>query len=347
LRRAPRAAFAFAAALALVATPLLAWFAANGALSAMVHDIVAYPSYIVAGYAKLPFPSLAANLPLPSASPRTSDALFVRLGYLAPALCLGGLLLCLPVSALDPRRPAASLAEAWRALRGDPRRSFASAVTLFGLLGFRTALGRSDIWHVVPVVPVAALLLLLACERTAALWRAAASARVLAAERAAALALLLVHSGLLLWPTPLANLMHSARAIRALPRELLPPREEAQVVRVARWIREHTAEGEAVLFLPNDAAAYYLADRPNPIRFVMGHQIVTEAHRAEVLAAMRARPPRYVVWNDGAVRVDDLPDPLVFGAPLLGWISENYVLEQRIGRAKVLRWRGATAAGPG
>jgi hypothetical protein len=79
----------------------------------------------------------------------------------------------------------------------------------------------------------------------------------------------------------------------------------------------------------------------------MGHQIVTETHRAEVLSALRARPPRYVVWNDGAVRVDDLPDPLVFGAPLLGWISENYVLEQRIGRAKVLRWRGATAAGPG
>ena len=49
-----------------------------------------------------------------------------------------------------------------------------------------------------------------------------------------------------------------------------------------------------MLFLPDDGAYYYLTDRPNPIRFVMGHQIVTDAHRREVLSDLRENPPRYI-----------------------------------------------------
>ena len=68
----------------------------------------------------------------------------------------------------------------------------------------------------------------------------------------------------------------------------------------------YTAPGEPVLFLPNDAAYYYLTDRPSPTRFVLGHQIVGDDHRREVLADLESAPPRYIVWDHDALVVDGI-----------------------------------------
>ena len=110
-------------------------------------------------------------------------------------------------------------------------------------------------------------------------------------------------------------------------------------MRVTRWVQLHTEPREPVLFLPNIAAYYYLTDRPNPIRFVQGHQIPGEAERREVLAALRERPPRYVIWDTEALRVDDLPDELVFGREILSFLERNYAEETRLEGVKVLRLR--------
>ena len=107
-------------------------------------------------------------------------------------------------------------------------------------------------------------------------------------------------------------------------------------MRVVRWLQLRAAPTDAILFLPNDAAYYYLLDRPSPIRFVMGHQIATDAHRAEVLAALRRDPPRFVVWDHGALRVDDLPDERVFGPALLRWIDQGYAEAARLGDVSIL-----------
>ena len=71
----------------------------------------------------------------------------------------------------------------------------------------------------------------------------------------------------------------------------------------------------------------------------MGHQIVTEAHRAEVLADLRADPPRFIAWDHDAPRIDNLSDELVFGADVLGWIEENYEEELRLGSVAMMRPR--------
>jgi hypothetical protein len=94
-----------------------------------------------------------------------------------------------------------------------------------------------------------------------------------------------------------------------------------------------------VLFLPDFASYYYLTRRPSPIRFVLGHQIVTDAHRAEVLATLRARPPRYIVWDDGLLAVDAIKPRVFLGAPLFDWIERSYQEETRIGTSRVLRLR--------
>jgi hypothetical protein len=336
LRRQWRPALLFAVGLAAVVAPLAAWYAANDALGPMLRDVVAYPGYVLAGYGKLPFPALAARLPLEASAWGTRELLAFQLGYAVPSICLAALLLAVRVGRLEPRRPLASAAELLASLRDDPWRLLVALTAFFGLLCFRTALGRSDLVHMLATLPAAALLVTVACDRVLGLWRAGPGLRPLAAWRSLALVLLLLHSGLLLAPTPLRSLRESAQNVATLVREGNHPLGSRRVMRVVRWIQLHTEPTDAVLFLPNNAAYYYLTERPSPIRFVMGHQIVTQAHRFEVLEALRASPPRFIVWDHDAARVDGVADKLVFGEALLGWIAENYAEETKLGSVEVL-----------
>jgi hypothetical protein len=172
----------------------------------------------------------------------------------------------------------------------------------------------------------------------ASLGRGSGSRR-LAAWRAAALFVFLLHAGFAEFAKPTLQLEKSAGNLAKLAREGNHPVGSRELDRVTRWIERRTRPGEPVLFLPNNAAYYYLTDRPSPIRFVMGHQIVTEAHRVEVLADLRADPPRFVVWDEDALRIDGLPDELVFGSDLLRWIEESYQEEARLGSVEIMRLR--------
>ena len=63
-----------------------------------------------------------------------------------------------------------------------------------------------------------------------------------------------------------------------------------------------------------------------------------------LLAQLQARPPRYLVWDDGALRVDGLADEFVFGEPLLRWLEESYEEEQRFGAVSIRGFRPYGAA---
>ncbi len=343
LRRDARAALTWLSACVAAAAPLLAWYAAHGALAPMLRDLVSYPGYVLAGFGKLPFPSLASSLPLDAGSFGGWDSLLLRLGYAVPAVSWGALLLALPIEGWDPRRPLASVGPCLETLRGDPMRSATLLCGVFGLLCFRTALGRSDLVHVVAALPPAALLLAFAGERVVAGWREGRVAGSLAAWRAGALVLFVLFAGFAQAPRPLSELARAASDVATLRDRGNQPQGSREVMRVVRWLQLRASPTDAILFLPNDAAYYYLLDRPSPIRFVMGHQIATDADRAEVLGALRRAPPRFVVWDDGALRVDDLPDERVFGPELLRWIDEGYALQARLGDVSILERRAAEA----
>ncbi len=345
LRREPRAAAGFAAGLALVVAPVFAWYAVNDALAPMLRDVVAYPGYMLAGFGKVPFPPFTAPLPTDPSSWRTLPVLELRIGYAIPAVCVAALLLLLPVSRIEPRRPLASLAGMLGSLREDPRRVLLLSTAVFGLLSFRAALGRSDVIHMLQALPAAALLLVVAADRLFERWRSAPEARPLVAWRAAALLVFVLHAGFGIAPDPIGTLRQSAVNVSALLDRGNRPIGSRAVVRVTRWIQLHTRPDDPVLFLPNNAAYYYLTDRRNPIRFAMGHQIVTEAHRVEVLEDLSDDPPRFIVWDHEGVRVDGLADELVFGEALLSWIREHYEREVRIGSVEILRPRATAGRG--
>jgi len=343
LHAAWRPALGFVVAAAAVIVPVFVWYAANDALLPMLREVVGYPAYIFAGYAKLPFPALASAIPFSISDWGGRELLAFQLGYGVPAVCLGGLLLALPISRLDPRSPLASVRVVVGALRADPVRTGVLAVAVFGMLAFRSALGRSDLKHMIDTMPAAVVLLVVAADRAVSYWRSGAWPAGLAAWRAAAIAVLIVNLGFSLPAEPLKNLDHNL-SLLSVWRNGRRAVGDPQVMRVAHWVKLHTDDGEPVLFLPNNGAYYYLADRPNPIRFAMGHQIVTQAHREEVLAQLRARPPRYLVWDDGALRVDGIADELVFGEPLLRWLEESYEEEQRFGEVSIRGFRTAGGA---
>jgi hypothetical protein len=224
-------------------------------------------------------------------------------------------------------------------LAGDPLRLATALVALFGLLSFRSALGRSDLWHVLMLLAPPALLVVVGVDRLIGAWIADPARRSLVATRAVALILLLALSGLLDKAAPTRAVRYSLEFIGALAEGKYAPHGDRHVQQVWRWVLSHTEPNEPVLFLTDSASYYYLTRRPSPIRFVLGSQIVTDAHRAEVLAALHARPPRYIVWDDSLLAVDGITPRLFLGAPLVDWIESAYDEETRIGETRMLRRR--------
>jgi hypothetical protein len=341
-----RAAGRLLAGVVAVVAPVLGWFAWQGALGPMLRDLIAYPGYMLAGYGKLPFPSLLEWLPLRLASLEKAEWRVVGLGYAAPAVYGAALLLALRVGALDPRYPLAWVREALGSLARDPQRFGVVATAVYGALCFRSAMGRSDIVHVMTAVAPAAVLVVVAFDRLAADWSLHPARRSLAATRGAALLIFALHTGMQTTSVPWTLLSNTLSDLGRIQSGAYAPAGSPQVVAVAEWIRERTEEAEPVLFLPNNAGYYYLARRPSPIRFVLGHQMVTDAHRQEALEALVARPPRYVVWDDGVLQVDRIGHREVFGPKLLAWIGRHYVEVARFEQTRILRRRDLPRQGP-
>jgi hypothetical protein len=341
VRRDHRAALFFAAGFAAVVAPTLVYYAVAGGLLPMLRDVATYPRYVMAGYANLPFPPLLPSLPLDLSEIGSRRSAALRLSYAVPAVCLAGLVLSIRIARIEWRHPLGSLRETAARLERDPVRLAAFLLALFGLLSFRSALGRSDLSHLQVTMPAAVVLLCLGADRTLDLWRAGRGLRPLAVSRTVLLVAFVLLGGFVQTAAPVAKVVESVRTVASLARHGHQPLGSRRVLRVLRWVQLNTAPGEPVLFLPNDAAYYYLADRPNPIRFVLVHQIVGDDHRREVLSDLRNDPPRYVVWDHDALVVDGIPHEQVFGDEIMRWFEDNYEREMELGTIEILRRKGA------
>ena len=112
----------------------------------------------------------------------------------------------------------------------------------------------------------------------------------------------------------------------------------ANELEAAAYLRERTADSEAVLVWGNDATLTFLSGRPNATRFVFAMPLTRDvpgpfrpAYRQEYIASIRSRPPRYVVIgqpHDGSSDKDrdlrDFPE-------LSSFIRLHYTLDRQIG----------------
>jgi len=343
IRPAAPAAAAFVGAAALAVAPLLVFYAANDALGPMLSDLVGYPRLLMAGFGNLPFPSLRSSLPW-GLWPADDAMRLLREFYLLPAVAVVALGAALPRIAPHPRSPFVWIARLRAALAADPRRLELALLALFALAAFRSALGRSDQMHLYAVAAPPLLLLAVGADRLLGAARRAPGTVAFHLALGAAL----VAFGGLATGTARAGAFHLTSAFWTA-RNLLTGsgalRGDYDVNRVVAWLEANAEPGETFYFLPNEAALYFLTDRPSPTRFVVSHQMVTDAHRAEALADLRADPPRYVVWNEAGLRLDDIGDETVLGPALWRWLHEHYRPVARIGGMDVWEWTPPGGAG--
>jgi len=196
------------------------------------------------------------------------------------------------------------------------------------------------------VVPGVVVLLCVAFDRLGRSLVQGGPARRVAAVRTLLLVIFVVVGGFTETASPIESAARSIRIAGKIARRGYEPAGSRQVLRVVRWVQLNTEPGEPVLFLPENAAYYYLTERESPIRFVLGSQIIGDAHRDEVLADLTADPPRYVVWDHDSLVVDDIPHARVFGQDLLDFFVANYRTETQLGNIEILRRIGAPAGSP-
>lgn len=338
-----RSAAAFIGGGSVAMLAVLTPFLMGGALGAMLEDLLGYPRLMMAGFAKLPFPALVPALPLTLADFDDRAGLHLRLGYSAAAICLAGLLLALPLSSFDPRRPIHSLAGMRARLAREPDRLAIVLVAAFGLISFRSALGRSDLLRTLTALPAPALLVCVALDRSLSWLRRGGPGVGLGVWRLTALGVLVLHAGLFEEAAPMRLAQTSLRNAFVLFERGHAPRGSERVAEVVRFVKLSTRADDAVLFLPNNAAYYYLTERRNPIRFALVSQIITDAHRAEVHADLLRDPPRYVLWDTRAMNIDGVPEAVSLGPEVMDWLEQGYQEERQIRGVRVLSRRPTRA----
>jgi hypothetical protein len=334
LRGRAREAGAFVAGVAAGATPCVAWLAATGALRPMLRDLAGYPALVLAGFGKLPFPSAVAGFPIPLGDFAGEPAVLLRLSYATPLVLWAALLWSVRPDRLELRRPVASLRALRAGLAADPRRLTLAGVALFGLIAFRYALGRSSLQNTFRTCGASAVLLLVAADGALDLVRRSRALGAFRLGGVAAVALLGGFAGVAV-PHATAALAETLRIAVAGAPASPPPSGNAATRQVTAWVREHAGPGDEVLFLPNEGGRYYLAGRLPPTRFVLGHQMVTDAHRSEALDRLRAAPPRFLVFSLSAGIIDGIPHEEYLGSAFMRWILETYVPTERIGSVQV------------
>jgi len=119
-----------------------------------------------------------------------------------------------------------------------------------------------------------------------------------------------------------------------------PPKPTSDTVNfeaLRDYVQERTSPDDFVLAVPNMAALYHVVGRRNPTRFGNLACMVTNAHREEAAAMLRARPPKLVLYSTSkSNRQDQFPD----GAQLDGVlriVEENYRMDRMFGDIAVLR----------
>ncbi len=227
----------------------------------------------------------------------------------------------------------------------------AFVVVLFGAILMHVQLyPRMDFMHLVPAVPallvIAGVLVSRFSERFAVVvCQGIARGRQLGRWALAPIAVVIVAVTLPAWQRALYVWSVGLRDSDALAR-LHSPRAPLVVEPAAarlflslnetvRWLTANSAPGEFVFTFPVLDVVSFLADRHNPTRHGYfypgwpGHEV-----EAEVIDALRARPPRFVVTlHDHPLFFASAP---VYYFNLRNYITKNYRLARQVGMFDIL-----------
>jgi len=232
--------------------------------------------------------------------------------------------------------------------RGDLRAADRMlTVAIFSFFAFRTAAGRCSWSHTrygSPLLGVALVAFLLE-PAVISVGRSSGLRRLRAG--AVSLAILIGFFGFL---EPLKNLTGFRKSLESWPSRLAPTglvssplpqgssffvsaEEAVNQAALDALVRKHAGPNEPFVDFSGEMALYYLLDRPSSIRCLNVPMLAAPELQIEAMAALRRRPPAFVVLEgiEGVGRFDGVPNRARVPR-LAAWIDENYPARERAGR---------------
>jgi len=312
----------------LIVIPIGAAFAFAGAGTDFVHAVfwTSFQQYLGGGELNLPFPNL--RLAPDAWTQAALGRLFRNWEFYLP---LGIYLAAL----VDGARKVRSTS----IIGADPKAPLRLALVTFGAILFLRATGRSDYYHLAPVLAPAYLL---GADFLARGWARLESGR---ANQLAALpvAALLLTS---LWLHDVAGAARRAGETESrVELAIGGPRidRNSALDDLVVDLRARTDEDEAILVLPWYPVLYFLAERPNPTRFdwLFPGYLTSDADREAIIDAITGSDVRTLVYNPAAI--DGLADRRLaaFEPAIDRAIRQHFRPVKKFGRFVVMQRVGA------
>ena len=285
--------------------PLLIYFLMNDALHPFFGNMYEYPRLVTLGYGAIPFPDLAEFFRTPMA-PLVFDNYWIIFLYILTALYI------IPILSLK---------------KVDNTALLILSLFLFGILLFRTALGRASLEQAAHVAPPALLLLMIFLDKAISVISSNKPRLIILGASLSAIGIISFFGVLFTKSHAYEGALHHTlndifhihkKWVRIPMGQTLPQIERAGVqfnpstaktlVTIKSFLDKHTMPGEYVYFFPNEAAYYFVFNRNNPTRFAFSYHAVTIKHRLELISDLDKRRPRFLVYSLNTWRVDRIPE---------------------------------------
>lgn len=326
----------------LIAVPIGLYYAAHDAFGELFRAVfwTSFGQYLQGGEFNLPMPPLEW---LPAdASRRSLRRAFISWEFRLPVLLYAAAIVELVVAGWRSRRGGAPGGPA-------PDRTLAptplpapiptgtlqrGALALFGSVLYLRATGRSDYYHLAPILFPAYILGADALARVS---------RHFGPRRRPALAwplvVIVIASSLFLheFDRPLRRALDHADEVPVVPGG--PRIERAhQLDDLVRDVRERTREEEPIVVLPWYPVVYFLTERPNPTRFdwLFPGYLTTEAEVAAFIDTIERSKARVVVYSP--ISIDDRDDRSLaaFAPEIDRYLRRRFAPVKRSGRFLIL-----------
>lgn len=282
----------------------------------------AYKEFLIITFGIIPkYDGLLFNFPLPNAS-STSYSL-----WLPVFLAIIGVLMLVQL-----------IRSEYAAKRFSPHVLLATVLLATSIIYFRTGYGRPDTAHIAYSTPLLfATLFLLAST----LWKygLARDYSVLWMPIVFAIALVFPANNI---TTTSLSLFPSINPQVGIDYLKLPRRSDSywlppNVAAVSDYIKSHTTSNDSIFVFTEQPIYYYLTGRNNPTRFYIPWFADPQPLTNEMLADLKRRPPRIIVYSSGTKW--DAPDGYTMSrmAPEVNtWIKAHYPTVVTIGSVTLL-----------
>jgi hypothetical protein len=291
--------FKYLAGFLAVSVPIVAILALQGGLIPMIEQISTYASAFSSGYLNLPAERSVNSAFIHWHIINQYISAYPFLWELARAGIVGAIMVAL-----------------------HKREKLALAVGIFGLILFRSALGRSDFYHLLLPLLVAIPLIFFALEKFENKYLVPVFSFLL----------LFVFARNIVNASFVETKLYQLQTYGKQIGEPEPVFAESELTLV-NHIKQNTLANESIFVYPWNPEIYYLAERPNATKFYTPYAFFSDKYQQEMISELQSNKPAMIIYNPEMKFADLVPDSL----PLVNrYILENFEEVVSFGNYKIL-----------